>query len=194
MLTFNPLLPTNTLEAVNLALHYMREPPVDDLALINTSYAVQTAYASLMSQTRAEQTPGWFFNSPTKTFTPDVSGQIVFDTNVMDVIADREDIVLEQCIPVLVGGKLMNAYDGSYTWSRPMKLKTVIVVAFEAMPEPFKRYVALKNAALCGLGVAEDIALSDFHQREFLKAEAERMELELRANPVNFNSTIPSPR
>lgn len=194
MLTFNPLLPTNTLEAVNTALAYMREPLIDDLALINTSFPVMTAYANLMAQTRAEQKTGWFFNSPTKLFNPATDGTITFDTNVIDVIAERDDISLSQSIPVLVGNKLVNAYDGSDVWRQPLKLKTVVLVGFDAMPEAFKTYVALLNASLCGAQVAEDIALSDFHQSAFLRAQAERLELELRANPVNYFSTIPSPR
>ncbi|QIG74585.1 tail tubular protein A [Rhizobium phage RHph_I20] len=194
MLTFNPLLPTNTLEAVNLALSYMREPPVDDLALINTSFPVMTAYANLMQQTRFEQVRGWFFNTPTKTFTPNAEGRIVFETNVIDVQPDRDDISPQETVPILSGSKLINAYDGSDVWTKPLKLKTVVLVSFEAMPEAFKIYVAIKNAALCGMQVSEDIALSEYHQREFLRAEAERTELELRANPVNFFSTIPGPR
>lgn len=193
MLTFNALLPYNTLEAVNLALTYMREQRVDDLSLINQSFPVQKAYGGLLQQTRAELTRGWFFNTKTVTLTPDANGNILFASNVVDAIPDRQDVFTDSFIPVCLNGRLVNAYDQSDVFTAPITLRLRYLLNFEQMPEVFRRYVALKNASLCGQEVDEAIGLSAFHQREFQEAEAERMELELRASPVNFYSTIYSP-
>eukprot|EP01032_Pedospumella_encystans_P028915 gene28915-32655_t len=66
----------NTLEAVNLGLTYMREPRIDDLALINTSFAAEKAYANLLQQNRVQQMRGWWFNTTRPTLAPDAEGKI----------------------------------------------------------------------------------------------------------------------
>lgn len=200
MLSFSLTGEFNTLEAVNLALVYMREPRIDDLALINTSFSAETAYAGLLQQNRVIQSRGWWFNCGKRSLSPLTSG---VNTGRIQLPSDwvKIELPLEErgafCGKPLSfdidssGNKwLVNPQDNSYIWGRSVCLERTTIIPYDQTPDVFRQYVAFMNASLCGQQVDEGIALTPFHQRSFETAEAELMSQHLRNDPVNNFSTI----
>jgi len=192
----------NTLEAVNLGLTYMREPRIDDLALINTSFAAEKAYANLLQQNRVQQMRGWWFNTTRPTMAPDSEGKIAIPASYTKIEMYPEsrnlywgDLILSVEIDSEAGTRfLKNGDTDSLTWPMPIRLEVVSLKKFMDTPDVFRRVVAYQAASLSGQEVDEQIALSPFHQRELERAEAELMDAELTNNRVNHFSTIPQVR
>lgn len=205
MLTFSETGEFNTLEAVNLALTYMREPRIDDLALINTSFAAEMAYAGLLQQNRMLQTRGWWFNSPTVTLSPETTGpnagKIVIPASYAKVSINRADrstygdrFGVDVHIADDMTRFLLNVSTDSLIWPNAVVLDVLRIKKFEQTPDAFRQYVALMNASLCGQQVDEGISLSPFHQRVLDTALAEVMEQDLTNDRVNNFSNIPQVR
>ncbi|WP_159953206.1 hypothetical protein [Rhizobium sp. 18065] len=193
----------NTLEAVNLGLTYMREPRIDDLALINTSFAAEKAYANLLQQNRVQQMRGWWFNTTKPTLTPDpVTGRIAIPATYskVELHADErcyfpEGLILSVEIDSDANTRfLKNGETDSLVWTRPIRLEVITIKKFMNTPDQFRRVVALQAASLSGQEVDEAIAATPFHQRELERAESELMDAELSNNKVNIYSTQPQVR
>jgi len=192
----------NTLEAVNLGLTYMREPRIDDLALINTSFAAEKAYANLLQQNRVQQMRGWWFNTTRPTLAPDADGKIAVPATYTKVELHSEErhyfggpVVLSVEIDSDAGTRfLKNNETDSLVWPRPLRLEVVSLKKFDNTPDVFRRTVAYLAASLSGQEVDEAIALSPFHQRELERAEAELMDAELTNSRVNHFSSLPQVR
>lgn len=191
----------NTLEAVNLCLTYMREPRIDDLALINTSFAAEKAYANVLQQNRVVQATGWWFNTEVQTLVQNASGIITVDPaiNKLELHEDerhRFAFGISIAVEIAADGTrtLRNTAEGTSTFHGPFKVRATKLLPYERTPDAFRRWVAYKAASLSGQEVEEGIGLSPFHQREFEAAEAEVNELELINRPVNFFSNIPQVR
>lgn len=193
----------NLLEAVNLGLTYMREPRIDDLALINTSFAAEKAYANVLQQNRVQQSRGWWFNTTRPTLTPDpVTKRITIPETYTRVEMHPEsrqlywgDLTLTVEIDSDAGTRfLKNGDTDSLEWPMPMRLEVVTIKKFMNTPDQFRRMIAYQAASLSGQEVDEAIALTPFHQRELERAEAELMDAELTNNRVNIYSTQPQVR
>ncbi|MGZ2448498.1 hypothetical protein ACVIRO_001252 [Rhizobium ruizarguesonis] len=208
-------LPQNLLEAVNLALGYMREPPIDDLALINTSYAVEQAYRAVISTTRAIQRRGFMFNVGKLTITPvlDVASgeyRVLAPDGATKVEADQESFTYDRFgpRPMLIGFKnydetayvqyIVDARNGpqSRDWksAAPTDIAVTYTLAFDALPEAAKAVVSLEAAALCGEAAGEGIEASPFHAQLLAMAQSDLMDYDLTVAPVNFYSTLDNRR
>lgn len=204
MLIFSETGEFNTLEAVNLALTYMREPRIDDLALINTSFSAEMAYAGLLQKNRTMQLKGWWFNTSMPTLTPIASGP---DAGKISIPATYSKVELhaserfnynEMMLTVEIGDDgnrwLYNAATASFIWGNPVRLEVVSIKKFEQTPDVFRYVVALENASLSGQQVDEGIALSPFHQKAYEEAQSELMSAELQNTQVNNFTNIPQVR
>lgn len=204
-------LPTNTLEAVNLALEYMREPPIDDLALVNTSYPVEKAYRAVIRTTRAVQRREFMFNCFKLSVTPELhlaSGEyrIKAPTNATKVQADPEAFSYDRNgpRPMLIGFNdndgqgyvqyIVDARKGASSrhWDvrHSLDLLVTLTLPFDALPEAAKAVVALEAAALCGEGSGEGIENSPYHTLALQEAQTDLMNYDLTVSPVNFYSTL----
>ncbi len=204
-------LPTNTLEAVNLALKYMREPPIDDLALINTSFPVEKAYRAVIQCTRAVQRRDFMFNCYKLKVTAALhaaSGEyrIKAPTNSTKVQADPEAFSYDRFgpRPMVIGfndndgqGSVQYIVDArvgaaSRDWKSAVTLDLLVTVTlpFDALPEAAKALVSLEAAALCGEDAGEGIENSPFHTLALQEAQADLMNYDLTVSPVNFYSTL----
>ncbi|MGY5795204.1 hypothetical protein ACXHXM_34175 len=209
-------LPTNTLEAVNLALAYMREPPIDDLALVNTSFPVEQAYRAVIQMTRTVQRRDYAFNQYKAKLTAELDAEsgeyrIAVDPRATKVALDPTApawIGVEENRPML-RGKLnaetkqhdqfvvpVNTGLLSYDWGKAVTLDVVITItlAFDELPEAAKAVVSLEAAALVGERAGEGIENSPFHTLALQEAQSDLMNYDLTVSPCNFYSTLDNRR
>ncbi|TXR49890.1 hypothetical protein [Phyllobacterium endophyticum] len=208
-------LPTNLLEAVNLCLSYMREAPIDDLALINTSFAAETAYRTVIQQTRALQRKDFVFNAGDRSYTPvlDVASgeyRILADQFCTKVVGDRFAIRdSSQPVPMIMSFDddddlgprqfIVNARDMAgkprdWKSANPVKVHATFTMPFDFLPEAAKAVVALTAAALCGEHSGEGIEASPYHANELQNAVIDLADFDLDTMPVNFYTTLDNRR
>ncbi len=209
-------LPTNTLEAVNLCLRYMREPPIDDLALVNTSFPVEKAYRAVIQMTRSIQRRDYSFNIFKQKLTavldstsgeyrmktdpratkvqldPEASGSIGWPAKraMLQGYPTADGKAYEQFVVPVDTGILSRDWKSAVS----IDLLVTITLPFDALPEAAKAVTALEAAALCGEDAGEGIENSPFHTLALQEAQADLMNYDLTIAPCNFYSTLPNQR
>lgn len=132
---------TTQLEAVNTMLSAIGEPPVNSLSSQRADSLIAVQVLNEIS--REVQSYGWHFNIEYKVeMTPDSSGFLYLSDNVARVDTDPTeglDIVVR-------GNRLYNKATNSYVFSMAIVVTRIVMLDFEELPEPARRYVMIRAA------------------------------------------------
>lgn len=136
---------TTQLEAVNAMLGHIGEAPVNTISSASSlPISASTAVSVLDEVSREVQSEGWHFNSEKDvTLSPNASGNIVFDSDV--VFADVEDYKLDV---TQRGSKLFDRNNNTFVFTKDVKVFLIRLLDWEDLPEPARRYITLRASRI----------------------------------------------
>lgn len=136
------LLPMTELEAVNLMLELIAEPPVNSLEG-SVPIEVSIAQSTLRNVSREVQTQGWSFNTETNfPLAPDINGYIIPPVNTISIDAsDSTDIVIR-------GGKLYDKGTHSNIFTEPLNVDITWFLDFTDLPQFARSYITIRAARI----------------------------------------------
>lgn len=136
---------TTQLEAVNAMLGHIGEAPVNTISDASSlPISASTAVSVLDEVSREVQSEGWHFNSEKDvTLSPNASGNIVFDSDV--VFADVEDYKLDV---TQRGSKLFDRKNNTFVFTKDVKVFLIRLLDWEDLPEPARRYITLRASRI----------------------------------------------
>lgn len=160
--------PTTVLEAVNLCLFAIGEPPVNSIEDNGVIYAV-TALQTLSSVNRAVQLTGWNWNAETDyPITPSYPEGFIYlpkNTLQVDGSAREPDNLIQR------GDRLYNRTTRSYEFNRTVHVDLILLLDFEMLPEAARYYITIRAARRFQEGAVGSEQLSMFSAREELMAK-----------------------
>lgn len=134
--------PATELDAINVILTNMGEAPLNSIVgdLPLDAYKAQ---ATLVETSRDLQTTGWFWNTETSTFAPDINGVIPLPMNALAVKQAAYGPYL-----TVRAGKLYQIAKGASggTFTSPQTVEVTYFLHYEDMPPAAQRYATLKAA------------------------------------------------
>ena len=134
---------TSELEAINIILTAAEEAPVQSLDLSGL-YPLDAAKACLSEASRVVQSLGWKFNTEEDyPLTRNGSNEIQLPPGMIraDVNDDYTDVN-----PVQRGQRLYDIKAHSYTFTRDLKATVVVLLEWNELPEPARRYILIRAA------------------------------------------------
>lgn len=139
------IVPTSELEAVNECLANISKGPVSTISG-TLGKDVQMALTFVRSVNRELQSRGWFWNTDKDyKITPDGNNDLLLPSNTLavDTTGDSADLDLVQR-----GSRLYDRVNHTYSFTEPVYVNLVTGLTFEELPEPARRYIALRAARL----------------------------------------------
>jgi hypothetical protein len=138
---------TTKLQAVNTMLSVIGEPPINTLSSQRADSVL--AEQILDEVSREIQSYGWHFNTEDKVvLTPDSDGYIYISENVARV--DLDPNVYSELDIVLRGNRLYEKVSNSYVFSASITVTRIVMLDFEEMPEPARRYIMIRASRIFG--------------------------------------------
>ena len=138
-----PITPLTKLDSVNICLSTMGEPTVNSL----DGAAVDAQMASdLIDETsRSVQGMGWHWNKEKHTLSPNAYSQIVLPANTLrvDTVDDSRSTDVVQR-----GGKLFDAENSTYTFTKNLVVELYVQLPFEELPFAAKQFITMRAARL----------------------------------------------
>ena len=136
---------TSELEAINIILESADEAPVTSLALSGL-YPLDKAKGCLSEASRAIQSYGWEFNTE-EDFSVALAGDLTatLPTNVLSF--DCNDDITSMAL-VQRGLRLYDKKAHSYILSAAPKGTAKVLLAWDDLPEPARRYILVRAARL----------------------------------------------
>lgn len=163
------------LSCTNTVLRAINEAPVNSLTPPYTD-TVGMALSTIDEIILELLSHGWSFNTESDvTLTLDVNGKYAIPPDVLQVTPDcprsNLDLVPRDDAGTL---RLYNRAKGQHTFVLPAGLKVTIVslVDFEAMPQPYRRYVEIRAARTFQARLQNGVA-TVFSQEEEVRAKKE---------------------
>ena len=135
--------PMTKLQAVNICLSSMGEPPVTTL---DSAAPDAQVISDIIDETsRSVQSNGWHWNIEKYTLSPNINNEIVLPNNTLrvDSIETSSDIDVVQR-----GLRLYNREDNTYTFTDPLKIEVFVGLVFDDLPFAAKQYIALRSARI----------------------------------------------
>jgi len=135
------------LQAVNICLGTIREPPVSSLAApLDTEPAIAK---SIIEEVTTELcSKRWHFNTDAGVTFSVSSGGITLPSDVLEVVIDPTSVTTTQD-PAQRGNRLYNRIGGTYTFTNSVKCALVHRnIPFENLPYLAQRFVSLRAARL----------------------------------------------
>jgi hypothetical protein len=132
---------TSRLEAVNTIIACVGESPVNSLdAALSSDAAV--AINTLDEVLREVQTRGWQFNTEHRRLPRNSEGWIVVDPDVVRVDLSHTAPLAKGV--AIRGDRLYDRDAGSYQFSGDLEASVVVMLPFEELPEPARRYIMVR--------------------------------------------------
>jgi len=172
---------TTAIDAVNLMLDTIGEPPVSSLEDV-TDEDVSMAVRMLGVVSRSFQTRGWEFNSETNyPMTPNGNGEIVLATNVarLDATNPATDVTVR-------GNRLYDKTNRKYTFTQELKVDVVWLLPYEEIPQAARDYIAIVAARRFQRRIQGDAAVEQFTAQEELDALTVLIDAEVEAADTNI--------
>lgn len=137
------LTPVTELEAVNQMLAAIGESPVSSLDDSGLVTAIQ-ARSTLTEVSRAVQGEGWHWNSDVEyAIAPTVDGELMPPSNTLALRLNARsaghDVVQR-------GSRLWDRKNQTFTFTQTLFFDIVVGLAFDDLPEPARRYIAMRAA------------------------------------------------
>lgn len=135
--------PTTELEAVNECLENIGQAPVSTIAG-DLGVDTQIALNFVRKVNREVQSKGWHWNTEKDyPISPNGDNDILLPSGTLAVDSTAEDRDRDV---VQRGPRLYDRDNRTFSFQKPIKLKIVIALTFEDLPETARRYIALKAA------------------------------------------------
>lgn len=137
----NPINPEHLLlDAVNILLESVNEPPIDTEEDFDALYEARMAKDVLIEVKRAVLSEGWDCNTDEGwTFAREVDGTIPVPYNVLDIVAKRGDVVMRNW-------RLYSKRDHSHVFDEDIEAKVIWDMDFNAIPHPLRHYITIRAA------------------------------------------------
>lgn len=138
---------TTRLQAVNTMLSCIGEPPINAL---NSQRADSKIAEQILDEVSREiQSYGWHFNSEYGvTMSPDTSGYIYVSDNIVRVDTDPNKYT--ELDIVQRGDRLYDKVSNSYVFGGSIEVNQIVMLDFEDLPEPARRYIMIRAARIFG--------------------------------------------
>lgn len=161
-----PVTATTALDAVNIMLDTINEDAVNQLG----SELADAALAErILSETSKEvQSKGWHWNTEPKfPLTPNDDGEIVVPDNILQC-----DLPARYATDVVVRGtRLYDRVNRTYDFTgKTFEAEIIEGLDFEDMPEPARKYIAIKAARVFQKRILGSETLDKFTQDDEFKA------------------------
>lgn len=138
---------TTRLQAVNTMLSAIGEPPINSLSSQRADSNI--AEQILDEVSREVQSYGWHFNSEYGvTLSPDTNGYIYVSENIVRVDTDPNKYV--DLDIVQRGDRLYDKVSNSYVFGGSIDVNQIVMLEFEDLPEPARRYIMVRAARIFG--------------------------------------------
>lgn len=188
---FAPISPTTEIEAVNVMLATIGEAPINSFEDVNADVAI--ARSTLSEVSKAIQLEGWQWNTednyPLK---PDTrTNKIKIGPNVVRVHfpdPHAEELVIR-------GTYVYDRVNHTYFFDPEFSIDVTItlVLPFEELPEAARRYTVIRAARVFQERVVGSGTLHDFTQQDEMRARANMLAEERRADRPNILKGTLSP-
>lgn len=172
---------TTALDAVNLMLDTIGEPPVNSLEDV-TDEDVAMAIRMLGVVSRNFQTRGWEFNSETNyPMSPDINDEITLATNIARLDATNPGIDV-----TVRGNRLYDKTNRRYTFTQDVKVDVVWLLPYEEIPQAARDYIAIKAARQYQRRIQGDAVVEQYTAQEELDALTVLIDAEVEAADTNI--------
>ncbi len=138
--------PLNTehllLDAVNILLGTINEPPITDEADFEFIDEAQRAKSVLLEVKRAVLSEGWDFNTDDDWLFPvDFQGMVPVPTNVLDVTGERGDVIMRNW-------RLYSKKNQSHVFADDVRCKVIWDFDFNSLTHPLRHYATIRAARI----------------------------------------------
>jgi len=141
----NLITPTTELEAVNECLSNIGQAPVSSISG-DIGVDAQIALGHVRSTNRELQSAGWFWNTDREApLTPNIDKNIILPVNTLSVRSDGRDAHRSF---TQRGALLYDRDKRTFVFDRPVLVEITVGLPFDELPEPARRFVALRAARI----------------------------------------------
>lgn len=162
--------PMSKLEAVNICLSSMGEPPVNTLD--GAGIDAQMALELIAEVSRSVQLVGWHWNRENFSISPDVNGNINLPENTLKIDSTSYDASLDV---VQRGRKLYNRTDNTFTFTNPVLVEVILLLDFDDIPEAAKQFITYTAALTLQERILGSDTLDKFLRQRLASAQIEMM-------------------
>jgi len=172
------LSPTTKLEAVNTMLTSIGEQPIQNLNDLAGLSDASIAEQILDNVSRAVQSRGWVFNTDIGIKkTPNQYKEIDLDPSELRV--DTQSLVREGDKDYVERGrKLYDRVKNTFKFDKGVTLNIIKLLTFDDLPEPARRYIAIRSARIFHDRVVGSGELHRFYQEDEFGAYQALLEYE----------------
>ena len=129
---------TLLLSAVNILLESINELPIEEEEDYDVVLEARQARSKIYEVTRAVLSEEWDFNRDTNWVFPlDIDGRIPIPTNVLDITADRSDVIMRDWL-------LYSKKDHSFIFEKELKCDVVWLLDFNSLSHPIRHYITIR--------------------------------------------------
>jgi len=130
------------LDAVNILLESINDLPIEDETEYVNFLEARIARSKIVEVTRAVLSERWDFNTDTDYIFPlDPQGMIPVPTNVLDIVADRGDVIMRDW-------KLYSKSDQSFIFEEEVSCEVVWLFDFNTISHPIRHYITIRAARI----------------------------------------------
>jgi len=135
--------PMTKLQAVNICLSSMGEPPISTL---DSAAPDAQVISDIIDETsRSVQAIGWHWNIEKYILSPNTNNELVLPNNTLRV----DSVDTSSDIDVIQRGlRLFNRTDNAYTFTDPITVEVFVGLPFDDLPFAAKQYIALAAARI----------------------------------------------
>ena len=172
------LSPTTKLEAVNTMLTSIGEQPIQNLNDLAGLSDASIAEQILDNVSRAVQSRGWVFNTDIGiSKAPNQYNEIVLDPSELRV--DTQSLLRQGDKDYVERGrKLYDRFNNTFKFTTSVKLNIIKLLTFDDLPEPARRYIAIRSARIFHDRVVGAGELHRFYQEDEFGAYQSLLEYE----------------
>ena len=130
------------LDAVNILLESINELPIEEEADFDLVIEARQARNKLIEVKRSVLSEGWDFNADTNWIFPtDLEGFIPVPSNVLDLVADRGDVIIRNW-------RLYSKKNQSHIFEYEVKCDVVWDMDFNTISHPLRHYITIRAARI----------------------------------------------
>lgn len=172
------LTPLSELDVINIVLGNSQLSPVDSLE--SGDIDAEVAKSILDESSVDVQARGWAWNTEIMTLTPNLEGYLSLPANTLEV-----DPVDKSLKVVQRGSKLYDLENNTYRFSGSLKVRLIVALDFELLPQSVRRYLAMKTSRLFQARMLGDNTLRSEISNEEQLAWAELIKSDIRTKDGN---------
>ncbi len=146
------------LDGVNILLETINELPIEVETDYDLILEARQAKAKIIEVKRAVLSEGWDFNKDTHYVFPiDSEGKIPVPTNVLDITADRSDVIMRNWL-------LYSKYEQSHIFEEEVSCEVVWDMEFNSLSHPLRHYITIRAARVFAARTVIDSKVLQFNE------------------------------